>query len=165
MEESVVMHEWHDRVASEAAVRMMMGRVDTCVYSRTAVLSLPVLVLLVLLVLVLVLLLVLVVADDSEECTYSYSSVKLLKFGFGCCVFSRIMGAWEMDLERQEALDLQASGMGGPDNAGIGKRQRDVKNVFAQAKAVELQRSEAALREWLEKERTRQESVTDHHTL
>eukprot|EP01043_Picozoa_sp_COSAG02_P049598 COSAG02_NODE_4998_length_4734_cov_9.353614_3_plen_68_part_00 len=67
-----------------------------------------------------------------------------------------------MDLERQEALDLQASGS---DNGGIGKRQRDMKNVSAQAKAVELQRSEAALREWLEKEHTRQESVTDHHTL
>ena len=70
-----------------------------------------------------------------------------------------------MDLDRQEALDLQTLGVGGPDSGGIGKRQRDVKNVLAQAKAVELQRSEAALREWLEKERTREESVTDHQTL
>jgi hypothetical protein len=77
----------------------------------------------------------------------------------------RIMGVWEQDLERQEALDLQASGVGGPGNGGTGKRQRDVKNVLAQVKAVELQRSEAALREWLAKEHTRQDSATDHHTL
>ena len=70
------------------------------------------------------------------------------------------MEIWEMDLERLEALDQQSSP--GFDNGGIGKRQRDVKTVFAQAKAVELQRSEAALRKWLANEQRSDQSAIEH---
>ena len=31
VEKNVIMQEWHDRLATEAAVSMMAGRVETCV--------------------------------------------------------------------------------------------------------------------------------------
>ena len=31
VDKNIVMQEWHDRLAAEAAVTMMVGRVDTCV--------------------------------------------------------------------------------------------------------------------------------------
>ena len=52
-------------------------------------------------------------------------------------------------------LSLGGGGSDGIGGSGSSGKQRNVRTVFAQAKAVELQRSEAALREWLEKEQGR----------
>lgn len=68
-----------------------------------------------------------------------------------------LVQAWGDDCDRQDTIlaSQQKEEPGGGGGSGHG-RQRNVQNVFAQAKAMELQRSEAALREWLEKEHSKE---------
>ena len=66
-------------------------------------------------------------------------------------------------LSKEFKPESSSLGDGGSGGGSIGK-QRNVRTVIAQAKAVELQRSEAALREWLEKEHAREASATEART-
>ena len=71
-----------------------------------------------------------------------------------------LVSAWENEESATEAAEQakrNAAEIEGLAGEGLGANRRAVGNVVTQAKALELQRSEAALREWLAQEEQAQE--------
>ena len=71
-----------------------------------------------------------------------------------------LVSAWENEESATEAAEhakRNAAEIEGLAGEGLGANRRAVGNVVTQAKALELQRSEAALREWLAQEEQAQQ--------